>query len=174
MSEILMNPEMQEMMPQAISKVRVLCAGDQQAILLQTQSPEQRDQFWRKKAQELGPFSEKITELRQVLKDANTTKGKYLKSTIKLVESHFSNVDDPVAKLLLADLLLARSTSSPGHIDYSRDIIVEAQAMASELGKNGQLLEEGMESVSLDKVIKSVLDGSLKLNRQTPLNSKAK
>lgn len=52
------------------------------------------------------------------------------------------------------------------------EVVDEAQAIATELGSGEGLRDEAMKSVSLNRVIGSVLSGDLKLTRQTQLEKK--
>lgn len=172
MPETLMNSEMQEMLPKAVREVAGLYLGDQLGNLLRTQSPEQRDQFWRETTQEFGPFSEKITGLRQALKSADITKKAYVEPITNVMRLHFADVEDQAARELLTDLLFARTSTSPGYMDYSMEVVDEAVAIASELGSGEGLRSETMKSVDLDRAVEGVLSGSLKLTRQTQLEKK--
>lgn len=167
-----MSPEVQEMLPKAVKEVGGLYLGDQLSNLLRTQPPEQRDQFWRETAKEFGPFSEKITGLRQALKNADVTKNAYSGPVANVMQLHFSDVDDRVARGLLTDLLFARTITSPGYMDYEMEVVEEAVVMATELGSGEGLRGQAMKSVDLDRVVESVLSGSLKLARQTQLKKR--
>jgi len=171
MPEAPQSPEIQKMF-KMVKKVGELYLGDQLSNLLRTQTPERRDQSWQETAQEFGSFSERITGLRQALKSAYTTKEAYPEPITNVMGLHFADVEDQVARGLLSDLLFARTITSPGYIDYSMEVVEEAQAMATELGRNEGLRGEAMKSVGLNKVIGSVLSGDLKLTRQTQLEKK--
>jgi hypothetical protein len=170
MSETPMSPEVQEMLPKAVREVGELYLGDQ--LSNRTQPPEQRDQLWRETAQKFGPFSEKITGLRQAIKNADTTKRAYPEPVTNVMRLYFSDVEDQMARELLTDLLFARTITSPGYMDYEMKVVEEAVAMATELGSREGLQGEAMKSVDLAKVIESVLSGNLKLTRQTQLKKK--
>ncbi|KKT87042.1 MAG: hypothetical protein UW86_C0011G0014 [Microgenomates group bacterium GW2011_GWA1_Microgenomates_45_10] len=172
MTETTLGPEAQELLPKAVREVSGLYLGDQLANLLRTQPPEQRDQFWQQTAQEFGPFSEKITGLREAVKSADVTKKAYPEPVGNVMRLHFSGVGDDAARELLTDLLFARTTTSPGYMDYGMEVVEEARAMTTELGVGEGLRGEGMKSVNLDKVVEGVLSGSLKLSRQTQLQNK--
>jgi len=166
MPEKPVNPETQRMFGM-VKKVGGLYLGDQLSNLLRTQPPEQRDQFWQETAREFESFSERITGLREALKSADITKKAYPESITNVMRLHFADVEDRTARELLTDLLFARTSTSPGYMDYKMDVVEEAQAMATELGSNEGLRGEAMKSVNLNKVIGSVLTGDLKLIRQT-------
>lgn len=166
-----MNPEIQEILPKAVEAVGGLYLGDVLVRHLKNQSPEQRDQYWRETAQEFGPFSEKITALRQALNNADEVK-KRSPGLDNVMGTNFIFVGDPTARELLTDLLIARTIISPGYMDSNMEVIQEAEAMALELGSSNGLREEAMKSVNLDKVVGAVLSGSLKLTRQTQLEKK--
>lgn len=172
MPEAPMNPEAQEMLPKAIKKVRGLYLGDQLSNLLRIQPLEQRDKFWRETARKFGPFSEKITGLRQAIKNAYITKRAYPEPVINVMQLHFADVEDQEARMLLTDLLFARTITSPGYMNYGMKVVDEAVAMATELGSGEGLRGEAMKSVDLDKIIESVLSGNLRLTRQTQLEKK--
>ncbi|MDP3724098.1 MAG: hypothetical protein Q8R11_00530 [bacterium] len=169
MPETLIGSEIQKMLPEAIRIVVAVYIGDQLSNLLETLTPEQRDQCWRETARKLEPFSEKITCLRQAIKDAHTTKEAYPKPVIVLMQRHFRGVEDIVVRELLTDLLFARTVRSPGYMDYGMEVVDEAEAMATELDSGEGLQGKAMKSVDLDQVIESVLSGNLRLTRQTQL-----
>jgi len=96
----------------------------------------------------------------------------YPEPVTNVMRLHFSGVEDQAARMLLTDLLFARIITSPGYIDYNMNIVDEAEAMAAELDSGEGLQGEAMKSVSLDKIIESILYGNLKLTRQTQLDKK--
>lgn len=165
MEETPLSPEVQEMLPKAVHEVAGLYMGDQLANLLRTQPPEQRDEFWGKTAQEFPPFSEKINGLREELKNADVTKKAYPEPVVAAMGLHFSTIEDRAARMLLTDLLFARTMESPGYMDYKMNVVEEAEAMTTELGIQGGLFGEKMKEIKLDNVIGSVLTGKLKLSR---------
>ena len=160
------NPELEKMLGM-VKRVGGLYVGDLVSNLFRNQPPEQRDQFWQETAREFESFSERITGLREALKSADITKKAYPESITNVMRLHFADVEDRTARELLTDLLFARTSTSPGYMDYKMDVVEEAQAMATELGSNEGLRGEAMKSVNLNKVIGSVLTGDLKLIRQT-------
>lgn len=167
MTETIFNPEIQEVLPKAVREVAVMYLDDQLGDLLGTQSPEQRDQFWRQTAEEFGPFSEEIAGLREAVKTANVTKKAYSEPVARIMGLHFSAVGDDAAKQLLTDILFARTAATPGYMDYKIKPIDEAKAMAIEIGANGDLRGDEMRKLDLDGVIQKVLTGGLKLTRQS-------
>ena len=165
------NPELEKMLGM-VKRVGGLYVGDLVSNLFRNQPPEQRDQFWQETAREFESFSERITGLREALNSANITKKANPEHIIGAMRLRFVFVEDQMARELLTDLLLARTSTSPGFMDYKMNVEEEAQAMAEELGSNKGLRREAMKSVDLNKVIGSVLTGDLKLIRQTQLEKK--
>lgn len=167
MSEVPKNPEMQQVLPEAVEKLVMLYAGDRMATLV-NQSPEERDQFWRETAQEFSAFYEIITGLRQSLKKADVTKQAYPPTLEVLISFFFDDVKDDFAKGLLVDLFFARISVAPGYIDYSRveRIEEEVKAMLSELigsHDSEELQKQALGSVDIHEIVRAVLSGKLKL-----------
>jgi len=174
MTETVLGPEAQELLPNAVREVSGLYLGDQFANSLRTQPPELRDQIWAEYSQEFGPFSERITALREALKTVDVTKRGYPEQVTRVMSMNFSTVDDEAAKLLLTDILIARVTTTPGYMDYGMKPVEEARAMEGELGAGESLSSEQMKNLDLTTVVGKVLTGDLKLTRQTQLESKQK
>lgn len=159
------TPETLGMLPKAVEEVSRLYLGDQLSNLLKNQSPEERDEFWGKTAKRFEPYSEKISRLRKALKTAYVIKETYNKLVTDAMRSYFSEVDDPPAKELLTELLYARTSHSPGNMDYNMNVATEAEIMTEELGVGGGLQDEALRKIKLDDVIERVLRGDLKLSR---------
>lgn len=174
MTEVSITPEMQEMLPKAVHEVTGLYLGDSLNNLLKGQSPQQRDSFWQETAKEFSPFAEKITALRTTLKGAEVTKNAYPGPITAVMGVHFSAAGDEMARSLLTDVLFARTSASPGYMDYGMNVVEEAEAMVTELGVQGGLRAEQMKGLTLDKTVESILTGSLKLTRQTQLGGEQK
>lgn len=172
MTEVTITPEMKEILPKAVHEVTGLYLGDNLNNLLKGQSPEQRAGFWQRTAETFPPFSEKITALRTALRDAEITKNGYPEPVKNVMTMHFSVVEDEMARLLLTDVLFARTITSPGYMDYGMKVVKEAEAMVEELGIQGGLRAERMGGITLDKTIESILTGSLRLSRQTQLGER--
>jgi hypothetical protein len=165
MPETPMSPEVQKMLPKAVEEVGDLYMWDLLSGIFEFQLPEQ-DQLWRETAQKFGPFSKKITDLRQAIKKARIIKMAY-PEIVTSVEQHFYYFEDQTAREFLTDLLFAR-TILPDNKIYPIQVKNEAVAMATELGFGRRLQgEEEMKSVNLDEVILLVLSGELQLTRQT-------
>jgi hypothetical protein len=172
MTEVPLSPEAQELLPKAVNEVGGMYLGDRLSALLESQSPEQRDEDWQQSAKVFPPFAEKITELRQSLKIAATTRKGYPESVADAMSLYFSKAGDEFARELLTDMLFARTTKTPGYVDYSMNSVEEANAMAVELGVQDGFRGDEMKNVNLDNVVEAILVEKLKLTRQTQLGEK--
>jgi hypothetical protein len=79
-----------------------------------------------------------------------------------------------MTRSVLTDVLFARTTTSPGYMDYSMDLVKEAEAMINDLGIQGGLMSDQMKGLTMDKTIESILTGGLKLKSQTQLGGEQK
>lgn len=160
-----LSPEAEKMLPQTITVVRDLYAGD---ILAEALGEEGlRDELWTNRAGRFPPFEKRIKEFRQMLKDALETENRNEGPIFLVMSTFFSEVKDPTAQQLLTDLLFARTMRSPGFMDYTVDKTSEAAAMAQELGSSEGVEGEIITNIRLDDVVKSILIGQLKLTRQS-------
>ncbi len=172
MAERTNNGETQALIAGAVRDVIGLYLGDEMSSLLGTQSPAQRDEFWQETAREHSSFADKINTLSQTLKGVKVTKEAYSSRIIAIMGMHFRAVEDIGAHQLLADLLLGRTMSSPGYMDYDMEPSQEAQVMATELSVEDGLRGEQIKSVTLERVVEGVLTGSLNLTGQTRKQSR--
>jgi len=129
------------------------------------QTPEERERIWQEAANKFKRFSEKIMELREALKIAETIRREHPQWYDRAV-LYFSGVEDLGAKEILTDLLLARISDPSGRIGSFKNMFREAKNMVRELGMEG-LTDEKMKNVDLKKVVEAVLSGKLKLTRPT-------
>lgn len=163
-------PDVYQRLPEAIKRVALLYVGDQVVNTLGDESPqsqEVRDKIWQDTAKEFnGQLAGKITELRRTLVTAYITAKTFPWTTGDIAKKRFKGFKDDTASLL-AHLLIARITKEPGFIDYSIDVKEEAADIVRELGSNEELGGEGIESITLERVITLILTDKLKLTRQT-------
>jgi hypothetical protein len=115
--------------------------------------------------------STKIKEFYQTLHDIDQTIRAYSHSPITSVMAlNFQRIKDTVSRDLLTRVLVSRSSVSPGYLDYFLDFSLEAQEMLRELGIAGsQPLEEI--GLPLEEVIKSILQGQLRIRYRSEQNS---
>ncbi len=85
-----------------------------------------------------------------------------------VIRMPFWNVEDKIAKEFLGDVLFSRMTESQGYIDDRLKPVVEARAMASEMGLQEGWSSEQAKSVTLEQVVSRVLQGGLRVAYQTP------
>lgn len=172
MSEQKQGSEMQEMLSKAAHEVSRLYKRDNLARMLGTQTLQQREESWTESARKHSAFSEQIAGLRQAVQAADATKKEYPEPVPGVLESKFSGVKDKAARMLLTDILFARTITSPGYMDFSMNVTEEADAMVRELSAEEGLGDGKLNQVTLVNAVKSVLTGNLKLSRQTQLGDK--
>lgn len=168
MPEQNLSSEAQEMLPKAVEDITRLYMGDQLADLLRNQSPEMRDGFWEKAAIEHSPFTENIRKLRESLKAVGVTKNAYPEPITVVMGMNFSEVSNKMTQTFLTNILFARTTRSPGYMDYDIEPYEEAEVMVRELGIQDGLRGQQIKTISLDQAVGAVLTGSLRVSYQKP------
>ncbi|MCR4324617.1 MAG: hypothetical protein NUV69_02935 [Candidatus Curtissbacteria bacterium] len=119
---------------------------------------------WTETAKNNPVYSEKILELQQALKKAQTAQENAPEDLRNLVQNYFPGTRFAYAPHLLIDILWARSTSSEGRLNRRVDRIVESRTMFNEMGiRNSNELKD----IKPETVIAYVLTGRLKLTTQT-------
>ena len=122
------------------------------------------DADWEQAAENNRAFKPKILELRDGVKVADDVEARYGKQ-FRQVSHAFGPIDDPVAELLLADILVMR-TVLPG-LRVRNGYFNEANAITEILfGKGVETFSPEVRNASPKRIIKAVLDGRLSINPQ--------
>lgn len=159
-----LSPEAEQMLEKAVERIDDLCAGNQLAKILQSQSPEKRKQLWKQAANQFAPFADKIRNLRKALETADSIEKSYPPQLIAVLHVHLGDLKDELASRLLRDLFVARISQSPSHLYNDTNMPMnEAQLMALELDLSDGPQGEMIKNLNLDTIVKAILTGDLRV-----------
>lgn len=167
MKESNFSPEVQAILPEVVSDVSILILTGHANDVLPFQTPEEKLLSWQSVIGEYPPFTDKIQGLMKSLQDASVTKEAYHGLINNIYLRHFVGVKDQSAQMLLADILLARTISSPGYLSNRIDMQVEALTMYQELGIEGGFKSRQLEDLTLNQTVEALLTDTLKLTHPT-------
>lgn len=164
-----LDPQTQEMLPDALKKVTDLYQGEILADVMESFDPS-RNVLWRHAAKQFPPFRHRITGLKLALdntRQAYKKEGDVLRG---LMEHRFAEAQDMGVRHILATLLCSRATRAQGTVDGTIHLNIEAEAMKIELGVLRGVEGFDLKTMTFHRAVEAVLTGELEFSRQTQTN----
>ncbi len=160
------TPENGQTLAEAVHQVEGLYLGDN-IVAMTGQDSTTRGEFWQETQTNFPAHAEEIGALRKAIQTAQTGKEAYPEQILSIMRFHFHAVDDQISREFLADILFARTSTSPGYMDDGMNMAKEAETMARELGASGTS-DDSIAQLELSSVVEAVLDGTLRVHHEQP------